>query len=740
MTRKLIAVLIANLFVAPAVLSQETKWEGNIGIGDLYNNVSSGTKDRAKLEEYQDLSNGAAGYFGLTGRGSSYWLNGYGENIGRDDLYIDFSGGGYNTFTYRIYSNWLTHNFGFGPYGGRTPYDSPGGTTQTATFPAFNTGVPPWNSFNYGYDRKDTGASFEWKALTPWYFRSDLSQVNTDGNRLFTPSNGTSPGAGFVELAGPVDYKTNNIALEGGYNTKDAVVALAVLWSNFDNANSTFLYTNAFFAPPPATNFGTQYDTMTLPPDNDYFKVSANGSLRNLPGRSTLSARYTYATSKSEADILPSMLSTGGVYFPTNPSSTRFEGQETINTLSLSWTGNPTRAIDFKAFYNYYDRKNESDEITFGTAAASGLNCTNFATGASISCPQEFYSVKKNNLGLEGYFRLNPSNKFGAGYQYLKQDLEDTPYSSNSDNLFFVEWKTTMIPDSNLWLKYQYSTRSADYLLSNAGAAGQPGPNPAANVLYLERFVGMFNWTERKQNLFKAVFDTSLTDAVGLSLEYIYKDNDYGETTLGRTGDTRNEFYAAVNFGSSKGISGSFFGDYEKVQQKGTHRYINAGSCGGAAGPNCFDPNSPPFPNAYNWSNTNKDTNWLLGVSGSAPLGPVKLTASVLYTRNDGEADITAQVGNPLPINNYDTYKQWSFNLRSDWQINRNWSLAGGYTYQKYTYSDDQYNNYQYLAPPAGSGTPPATLNPSTSYLSGIYANPQYTANILWVIGRYYFR
>ncbi len=106
-----------------------------------------------------------------------------------------------------------------------------------------------------------------------------------------------------------------------------------------------------------------------------------------------------------------------------------------------------------------------------------------------------------------------------------------------------------------------------------------------------------------------------------------------------------------------------------------------------------------------------------------------------MYSRNSGGADLSAQLGQPEPINAYDSYSLLSLNLKADWRISRRWSLAGGYSYQKYTYSDDQYNNYQYLAPPASV----SALNPSTAYLSGIFAYPEYTSSIVWMIGRYYF-
>ena len=93
MNRKLIAVLIANLFVAPVALAQSDFKSTATSESAASYRATSSTKDRAKLEEYQDLSNGAAGYFGIRGRSNSYRLDGYGENIGRDDMFVAFSGG-----------------------------------------------------------------------------------------------------------------------------------------------------------------------------------------------------------------------------------------------------------------------------------------------------------------------------------------------------------------------------------------------------------------------------------------------------------------------------------------------------------------------------------------------------------------------------------------------------------------------------------------------------------------------
>ena len=730
MNRKLIAVLIANLFIAPAALAQsDFKWEGHVGLGGIVTDDKD-TRDRAKLEEYQDLSDGAAGYFGIRGRSNSYRLDGYGENIGRDDMFVAISGKRYDAFNYYVYGNWLTHNYGFGP-STRSPYANPGSSNMTAPFALTgpgvlaNTGVPPWTPWDASVERRDNGFGFEWNALSPWYVRTDFNQVKKEGNYLFAASNGTSPGNGFVDLAAPIDYKTNNLSFEGGYASRDIVGSLQVLWSKFENDNETFRWTNPFF------NLGQ--DTTTQAADNDYFKISGNGVIRNLAWNSQVSGRFTYSTTENDIPLLQQMLHTGGVFVPITANTTVFEGEKKNTTISLAWTANPQRGWDTKVYYNYYKQESDSTHLVF---ASTALNCTDFSapslTKPSVPCTSEPYDYDKSNLGFNLYWRLNPQNRLGFGWDYWDIDEEGTHYDNTKTNTVFVEWTTHMIPESTLRAKYAYSRRKSDYLLENAGIS-------AADPWFLERFVRQFDKQDRDQNLLKITFDTSVAQMVDVGLEFTWQDNDYDDTVLGRTDDKRYGIFATLGFGDPRSWRGSVFGDYEKVELNARHRYINAGACGGAGaaatGPACFSPFQAPFPNAYNWNSSNQDDSWLLGAALTYPFSEkLKVTSSLTYSRNDGNADITAEVGNPLPINNYDTYKQTSFNLRADYRINKNWSLSGGYTYQKYDWNDDQYDNYQYLAPP-----PPAALNTSTAYLNGVYAFPNYSANIFWLIAKYYF-
>jgi hypothetical protein len=301
MTKKLLSTLIASLFAAAPALAEgddPIRVEGGATLGGIYNNQK--VQDSAKLEEYQDLGNGALSNVGARGRNSKTWFDGYGENFGRTDQYMFLRGGMYDIFKTGAYFNEIPHNFNSSAL---TPYFGTGGNVLVTTFPQINPNT--WNSFNQGYERKDAGGYFEWQKNSPWYFRADGNEVKFEGTKVGSGASGTSPGNGFVDLAIPVQTKTSNWGAEGGYQTSKATLALRWDYSKFENSNDTVMWTNPFFG-------GNNLDTTYLPLDNTFNKFTATGNYRDLPWRSVISARYTWAETKSSTDLGQSALNSGG--------------------------------------------------------------------------------------------------------------------------------------------------------------------------------------------------------------------------------------------------------------------------------------------------------------------------------------------------------------------------------------------------------------------------------------------
>ena len=293
---------------------------------------TSTRRTRSKAEQYRDLSDGALSSILLRGRGpTGHWFDFYGENFGRDDMYISLRGGQYDAFKYRLYTDWLTQNRLFN---GRTPFSGAGSGDLRAMFPQPDPAT--WNSVDIGFDRRDTGGYFEWQRNSPWYFRVDSNYVERDGTKIGSSSNGTSPGNGFTDLIIPVDYRTTNASAEFGYSTPKYHFAANYLVSTFDSGFKTVTWNNPFWA--------NGIDTTHLAPDNDYQRLGLNGTIRQLPWNSTLAARFTWDRLESDTTLATTALNgTGASAFgATNPNVSDFNGKVENTTFSLAWSAMPT--------------------------------------------------------------------------------------------------------------------------------------------------------------------------------------------------------------------------------------------------------------------------------------------------------------------------------------------------------------------------------------------------------------
>jgi MtrB/PioB family decaheme-associated outer membrane protein len=737
MNKKLISILISGLFISAPALAQSDdafKLTGSIGIGGLGTSTSS-NGDKAKLEEYRDLSNGVIETIDIKGRGGKSWVDLFAENIGRDDMYVNLRGGIYDTFKARVYSDWLKHNF---VDNARTPFSGAGTDTQRAVFPQPNPAT--WYTTDIGYTRKDTGGYFEWQALNPWYFRAEANEVKSQGSKLGAAALGTSPGNGYADLSLPVQYKTQNFVAEFGYSSKTLHVAVNYTASKFNNDYESMTWSNPFF--------GNLPDTTYLPPDNKFQKIGINATLRQLPLDSTLAARYTWSETKSDVGISATALNGTGAtaYQTTLPDEDTFHGKVETTTFTLALASSPLKNLDTRLYYNYNERKNKSVAVEFGgdvpnNPLPTGLGCATApgkTAGSTVPgpCEGEVLNFKKNNFGLDAYWRVAKGNRLGFGYDYLDNTFNREDYSGAKTNTFFAEYKNTMLENLSARLKYTYAQRRSDFLLANSGV-------DANDPAYLARFVGRFDEANLDQNKLKLTVDWSPAPMVDVAIEGIYKENKYKDYTLGRNKDKREELYAALSFGNPQKVRMTLFGDIENVKYDSTHRYVGASPCSltgaTATGPNCYDPATPPPANgsAYNWTATNKDQNTVVGVGVDWPaMSRLLVKASFMYYKTDGTADMASQnnFGNPLPIGAYDSSKKTSLNLKGIYDFNKNFAVTVGYAYEKYEYSDDRFNGYQYTIPFPGVAT-----NTGQTYLNGWNAYTPYTANIFYGLVSYKF-
>lgn len=705
MKAKLIPILIANLFAATAAVAAQPadddfRVTGSVSVGGRYTNLQGrtpygqyGGSNTAKALEYRDLQTGFIGGIELDGYGekSGYWVNLFGENLGYDDQYIDLKGGKYGDFKYRLYNDKIPHNISSAPM------------VRTV-----QPGLPPanpnaWTQFDYTTQRNEIGGMFEASFNSPWYVRVDGSQQTKSGLFPQAASNGTSPGNGFRELATPVDYKTTNWSVEGGYSSKRAQASASFLHSQFTNSTLVLPWANGFF--------GGLTDASYLPPSNTYWRAALNGSLRQLPLNSTLSGRITYGKLTGDSYNALSALTTGNIYGATNPTTPVFNGESLYRTATLSLASNPARNVDTRLWWDWWQRQNHNTQFEYCVpACGAGLG------GPAIE--NEKLSFRRNIFGLEGSWRINPGNRVAGGIDYTSLAANRTDYS-NSDTLrLWGEYKNTMLEDLSGRIRYTYLDRDADFLRSGFATS-------AVAAEAMQAYVGRMDMQAMTSNQVKLVLDWAPAPGWDLGMEAIWKRNDFKDQVLNRNADTRQELYFNVGYGDPSAWRVMAFADFEWVDMYGVHR--NPGT---AASP--YTP--PSAATGYNWSNRNKDTFVMFGIGAdAAATDKLTLKGSWTWQQSDGTADFQVQnnlAGTVLPLPYVDAWGRYTVNLRGQYKATKQWTVTGGYVWEKYTYSDTAYDGYRYTIPAAAG---------ATSYFTGAYANPSATMNMLYLTATYKF-
>ena len=768
MSKKLLSTLIASLFVAGPTFAQSAddpmRVQGTATLGGIYNNTSA--RDTAQLDLYQDLSNGALSNVGVQGRNSTTWFQGYGENFGRTDQYMFLRGGMYDVFKAGAYLNDIPHTFSSAAY---TPYAGSGGNKLTATFPLSSVpaaGVyppPGWNQFTLGYDRRDAGGFAEWQKNSPWYFRVDGNQVSFSGTKPGSAANGTSPGNGYVDLAIPTEYKTSNWGVEGGYQSGKATFAARWDYSKFDNANSQLLWTNSYFG-------ANLLDSYALAPSNEFNKFTLTGNYRDLPWKSVVSARYTWAKTTSDSSLAPYALNTGPTYAPTLASEGSFKGENINQSFALAWTAQPANNVESRVYYYWTKLQNNSDLVEYGhsptTPLASGLGCGNYTPASGIpttivgNCDNELYNYTKNNVGFDVWWKFARGNRLGFGWDYVNLDQDRFDYDKSHSNKLWVEYKNTMLDSLAARVKYQYVKRDSDSNLSNAGLN-------ANDPQYLFRYTSAFDLQSSTANILKLNLDWNPIASVGVSFEGVWSKTDFDNVTFGRTQSDRQGYFLSGTWAAAEKVSLNAFGSWEQTKYPSNHRYIGSVSSGSGTAPNnsppgwcttnnldCFSPFAPPgivagVPQSYNWNSETQDQTWMIGVGGDwQAMNALKLTASYLYVSNEGDATFGVQNNltlptQPLSIPNVDNSKQQFFNLKGTYAYNKNWSFTGGYSYMKYSHDDISTNGYTYALPAvsvvSGAIVPTPASNTALSYGNGYDAYTDGHSNIFYLYVTYKF-
>ena len=237
--------------------------------------------DEAKFDEYGDTKDGIYGAIGFRYEKDSYFYRFNADDIGYDTQKYTLDGGMWGKFKYDLFYNEIPHNITFGA----KSFFSGIGSSNLDGAP---TPVSSWHSFDYSTERRTFGGGVQLDMLKPFFL--DVS-ARTEKKEGIKPAAGNSGLSGVTELPENIDYRTDTFHVEGGYSKKPFFASLSYDYSKFDNNDQALDFLNPFGGLP---------DSLTLPPDNHYYKFGFKGAVF-LPYNSKFSVNAGMARAKSDA-------------------------------------------------------------------------------------------------------------------------------------------------------------------------------------------------------------------------------------------------------------------------------------------------------------------------------------------------------------------------------------------------------------------------------------------------------
>ncbi|HEX8948188.1 MAG TPA: MtrB/PioB family outer membrane beta-barrel protein, partial [Dissulfurispiraceae bacterium] len=669
-------------------LAEQRMLEGEAGLDGSVFDVKG---NKAKLDEYRDRSDvQAGGRLKLFYDADAWSVRLKARDFGYDTQSYRLDGGIGGVFKGDVFYREIPHNITFGA---QSVFNGTGSGNLTLPAGIDVTNPSTWPStFDYFQQRRQAGASASLDSIKPFFLNASALYEKRKGNKpagvTLDPGNLIS-----LEFPEPVNYRTTTVKAEFGYSQKPLFADIYFMYSDFNNKTDVLNFDN--FGITGAPVLPPTPDTLTLPPDNRYYKIGFKGALK-LPFYSRLSVNTGWSRTTSDTPLLTSepILSASALTL----SNSSFKGKIETTNVDAALATNPAGFLDAEIFYKYYNRDNDSDTVTETDAAGNVF-------------VNRLFSYQENRIGGELVFSLPLKLSLETKYEHAltKQPLDTL--ADTKDDIYSAEVRWKGLDFVTVRTGYERLVRSADFHQPIDRTAANP-LNPRINLAG----AGNFDVTDKTRDTVKLVVDMYPADFLSAGLGFKHIETNYRQLQFGLKSDRRDEVFARTDLTIGKVLQPFGYFDYEWTRRD-------------------QDQEDPSIAPAAMWSLKDKVKYYDVGAGANIFLLPKRLTLRVQYdyTKSDGHTDLALSdsgftgAGTVLPaganndnisIPNADDYTRQSIIAKLIYDATKNIAFAVGYAYQKFRYSDAQLDNYT-LVPGDGG-----------AFLTGAYRDQSYHANI----------
>lgn len=626
-----LAVALGLLLSTPSPGSAQTDLGPVIATGEaeVGGRGISGDFRSSKYEEYREQKPGAFGNVRilLEGKEGRYYFEGLATDIAERDQHYEIASGRYGRYRLELEFDEHPHVFS---NAARTLYTNEGGgvltlpdTTQSAiqaggsaalqSALAGATGVP----LRF---RLQTGRiGLFYRPLADLEFDAGYRTQEKEGTRPFGMGFG-SPGANFVNVAGPIDERTHEVT--GGIQVaRDAwSLRLDYTGSFYENDLDTMTVDNPLRGTDSAT-LGSTRGRTDLAPDNSAHTVSLTGAVTlpvGFPAR--FAGTFSYGMRFQDDPFVPhtinSAISDPGLALP----ASNLDAEVRTLLANLLLTGRPHRDLNLTARYRYYDYNSDIPLLAFPAHVVNDR--TLVTTDTRLNTPIDY---SKHNGSLDASYRLARPTTLKVGYEWERWDRNDHREVIRTDEhtaKAAVDYKPATW--ALLRAGYQFGTRrGTDYnTFAHLEHAVLEELDTAARLQAQSVLLRKFDEANRVRHQVDLLAQVSPREDVTLSFTGGYGQTNYDDSILGLTDDERWSVGTDIGYRPLEWLGLSAWYTFENIEFKQQSRWR----------PRTFLPPIVVTDDPVNdWESTSEDQVHTAGAGADILLIPERLDASLSY-------------------------------------------------------------------------------------------------------------
>jgi MtrB/PioB family decaheme-associated outer membrane protein len=769
--------------------------------------------DSSKLTEYRDLKNQfylPRVTFSAANRQSGWTFAFSGTNVSRDDQTIVAEGGRLGAWSLSAVWIGVPHNFSnkaLTPYINRAPGLLELGDTVPITFKKLATSAPDTASV---LASDELIATYQSTFLAPApletqtndgrfsanWLASETIRVGIAYDRLektgqksaFGPIGDRPPRTLNIQLAEPVDYRTNDLTFSVAHEGDGYQVQAEYLFSDFENRIDTLQWQNAYTTAAPGADFDV-WDRLVatsgvraLPPDNRYHNATVNGAV-DLSRESRVMGSLSYGRLEQNATLLPYAYQADAIANPTLPRSSA-EGLINTYNVTADVVTTPLARLNVRGYFRSYvlDNDTPSSQWQYVTSDTTNLNGTVAYVNKRVSVP---YAWSRQDLGAEATWRLARRNTISVEYQreaFTREHRE----ADTTEHIIRATWRGRPTSWFSLRGRYILGLRNgSDYNNEVTHEGYWYAPNEATDAnnpaLTFDNHPDMrrYDVSDRQRQQFDLTASVTSADMVAVSAYIRSRRDDFDSDVtpsqpllgtglpeqaavspgdqLGKLEDNRLRYGADVFVQLNPRVTVNAFLNYDKGSS--LERSLE------------FNENNKQNPSAVataelgpwtrassQWTADIDDRTWSGGLGATFQVVPERVTLAADYTVSLADVEIaysgygvTNFNGTPFPPNHQFAFSSpptveenlHVINLRCEIPI-KTIVLVAGYSYEQYDLNDWQQGSQAPWVEPVASDT--LLRDTSRSYQwgnrlfnFGTYLAPGYHANIGFIGFRYRF-